>query len=381
MRVFAPHADAYAPLTKATPSSIEGLSSVMASASLPFSNSLSSPRPRFFSIPLTPSSIGVANHWQSATTSDSTYAHSTMPFSPFIARMSDEANWAPALAIERVAEPAPALAWTTSVPPFWMRCVRAATCSAESLSDTDGVAWLRSGRIEAPACPPTTGMLIVLTSTPAASATNVCERTMSSVVTPKIFLGSYVPRAFICSAKIGTVELTGLEMMATIALGQFFDTAVAKSWLSLALTANRSCRVIPGLRGTPAGITTISAPCRASSKALDWKSAWSAMALSPVNCAKVMPWPETVAGVSMCDRSAATPGAPTRSNTETWVTFWSSFRSSDMGCPIPPAPPTTQTRAWLAAEVESPRDTARTAVTELRENMVRGSCESVTGHV
>lgn len=44
--------------------------------------------------------------------------------------------------------------------------------------------------MEAPACPPTTGMLIAFTSTPAASETNVCDRTMSSVVTPKTRFGS-----------------------------------------------------------------------------------------------------------------------------------------------------------------------------------------------
>jgi hypothetical protein len=32
--------------------------------------------------------------------------------------MREPVNWAPALAMERVAEPAPALALTTSVPPF-----------------------------------------------------------------------------------------------------------------------------------------------------------------------------------------------------------------------------------------------------------------------
>lgn len=41
---------------------------------------------------------------------------------------------------------------------------------------------------------------------------------------------------FICSAKIGTVELTGLEMIATMAFGQFLATAVAKFMFKVAFT-------------------------------------------------------------------------------------------------------------------------------------------------
>lgn len=43
-----------------------------------------------------------------------------------------------------------------------------------------------SGRMVIPACPPMTGTLTLLTSSPFASATKVLERTMSNVVTPKI---------------------------------------------------------------------------------------------------------------------------------------------------------------------------------------------------
>lgn len=47
--------------------------------------------------------------------------------------------------------------------------------------------------------------------------------------------------------------------MATIALGQFLAMELAMSLMMPALTLKRSSRVIPGLRGTPAGITTTSA--------------------------------------------------------------------------------------------------------------------------
>lgn len=81
-----------------------------------------------------------------------------------------------------------------------------------------------------------------------------------------------LPNFFICSAKIGTVELTGLEMIATMAFGQFLETAVAKSRLRVAFTSKRSCRVIPGLRGTPAGITTTSHPADRGSLTVSVKS-------------------------------------------------------------------------------------------------------------
>lgn len=56
------------------------------------------------------------------------------------------------------------------------------------------------------------------------------------------------------------MEFTGFVMMARIALGEFLATLAARSRTIDALVLNRSSRVIPGLRGTPAGITTTSAP-------------------------------------------------------------------------------------------------------------------------
>ena len=115
-----------------------------------------------------------------------------------------------------------------------------------------------------PAWPPTTGTSTSATSRPLAAATNVLERTTSSVVTPSSFLGSKTPAAFNTSAAMGTVELTGLEMMVSTAPGACLATAVTSVWTMPALIANRSSRVMPGLRGTPAGITTKSAPAMAA---------------------------------------------------------------------------------------------------------------------
>ena len=66
-----------------------------------------------------------------------------------------------------MAEPAPALASTTSVPAFWMRSVMAAASASEN--ETLGVACERSGRMVVPAWPPTTGTSTSATSRPLAS--------------------------------------------------------------------------------------------------------------------------------------------------------------------------------------------------------------------
>lgn len=63
----------------------------------------------------TPIRTGVLKNGESVTV-DSTKEHSTTLGSPRTALHIDTVNLAPAYAIERVAEPAPALACTTSVP-------------------------------------------------------------------------------------------------------------------------------------------------------------------------------------------------------------------------------------------------------------------------
>ena len=68
--------------------------------------------------------------------------------------------------MESVADPAPALASTTSVPAFWMRTVSASSSSAGN--STLGVAWERRGRMVIPAWPPMTGTLTSASSSPRA---------------------------------------------------------------------------------------------------------------------------------------------------------------------------------------------------------------------
>lgn len=55
-----------------------------------------------------------------------------------------------------------------------------------------------------------------------------------------------------------------MEMMSSFALGQASAHASIKPLTIPALMLNKSSRVMPGLRGTPAGMTTTSAPLSAS---------------------------------------------------------------------------------------------------------------------
>lgn len=95
--------------------------------------------------------------------------------------------------------------------------------------------------------------------------TKVLALTTSSMVTPKSRLGSNVPALLKTSAAMGTVELTGLLIKLTIAFGQLFAIPSQRVLTIPALILNRSSLVIPGFRGTPAGMITRSMPVRASS--------------------------------------------------------------------------------------------------------------------
>mmetsp|Transcript_79572 Transcript_79572/g.221301 ORF Transcript_79572/g.221301 Transcript_79572/m.221301 type:complete len:200 (-) Transcript_79572:173-772(-) len=195
--------------------------------------------------------------------------------------------------MERVALPAPSLAATTSSPPNWMRCVRAATWS--SLRRSKPGTRESSGRMVLPAWPPITSTAVSSGSWPSASPTKVRARTTSRVVTPKRRLGLYTPAALSVSATMGTVLFTGLEMMSRCALGQCLAAPAARALTMEALVLKRSSRVMPGLRGTPAGQTTMSAPDRASPSSS-----------SPT-------WPVTLPRVLQWLTSAATPGVLTMS--------------------------------------------------------------------
>merc|ERR1719500_2005953 len=137
-----------------------------------------------------------------------------------------------------------------------------------------------------------------------------------------------------------------------MALGQTLAAAAAMVATMEALVLNRSSLVMPGLRGTPAGITTISAPTRLASN-------WSA----PTN-------PVVVALVSMWDKSAATPGVWTMSYRLSLVTAGFSFSSMDKGWPIPPLAPMTATAVLLVALVESCLPSMASGCWNL-ENMLR----------
>jgi len=91
--------------------------------------------------------------------------------------------------------------------------------------------------------------------------TNVLARTTSSVVTPnrrRSNPGTLYLR--MTSLAIGTVLLTGFDMMSVQAVGQCLAIFSARLLTMPALILNRSSRVIPGLRGMPAGIITMSVP-------------------------------------------------------------------------------------------------------------------------
>mmetsp|Transcript_33598 Transcript_33598/g.88238 ORF Transcript_33598/g.88238 Transcript_33598/m.88238 type:complete len:237 (+) Transcript_33598:1865-2575(+) len=210
------------------------------------------------STPRGPNEHGSAKKSVPGTTEVATYAHSRIPGSPARAASTRPTKWAAAAAIDNVADPLPALASTTTVPAFWIFSVSVACSGSGSAAIGD-----RIGTIVVPECPPTTSTATVCGSRPSRAPMKARLRIKSRVVTPTTLAGSKHPAARRVSATIGTVELTGLVMMSTIALGQLVAIVRAIPMIIPALTAKRSSRVIPGFRGTPAGMTTTSAPSRA----------------------------------------------------------------------------------------------------------------------
>jgi len=104
-----------------------------------------------------------------------------------------------------------------------------------------------------------------------------------------------------------------------IIINIYLAIAVARPLTIPALILKRSSRVIPGLRGTPAGTTTISQPIRALSSSLT--------PLKPVTLALVLMWLKSV----------ATPGALTISYKASSSTSGCFLRIREMDWPIPPA--------------------------------------------
>jgi hypothetical protein len=92
-----------------------------------------------------------------------------------------------------------------------------------------------------------------------------------------------------------------------LASGACSAAALARSRTMEALVLKRSSRVMPGLRGTPAGMTTISAPLRASARpegVASWPRTWACQLL----CVIAQLARRTSLLVLMWPMSAATPG-------------------------------------------------------------------------
>mmetsp|Transcript_6947 Transcript_6947/g.15210 ORF Transcript_6947/g.15210 Transcript_6947/m.15210 type:complete len:204 (+) Transcript_6947:503-1114(+) len=203
--------------------------------------------------------------------------------------------------MDRVAEPEPALALTTSSPPNWIRVVSASRSA--SLKLAPGTCESK-GRMVMPACPPMTVTWTSDVERPWLAATKVLARHTSNVVTPSTFFGLYTPIFLRTSAAIGTVEFTGFEMIASVASGQYLPQPSTSVFTMLAFVLNKSSRVMPGLRGTPAGMTTTLAPVSAASRPeLPDGGQLPEEGNEPV----------TFALLGMWDKSAATPGVPTTS--------------------------------------------------------------------
>merc|ERR1719457_320757 len=207
------------------------------------------------------------------------------------------------------------------------------TSTVETSRVTGGWTWDSNGMMVMPAWPPITGTSTVETSRPLFSATKVFERTTSRVVTPKILLVG-LPAFLYISQAMGTVELTGFEMMQMKASGQTFAQALVSWATMLALVLNKSSRVMPGFLGTPAGITTTLQSFKHSSSSS-----------GPV-C------PVTWALESMWLRSQATPGVWATSYRASLVTLGFCLRRREVGWPMPPEAPRTATLWLLTMEVD-----------------------------
>mmetsp|Transcript_16189 Transcript_16189/g.29160 ORF Transcript_16189/g.29160 Transcript_16189/m.29160 type:complete len:296 (-) Transcript_16189:433-1320(-) len=267
---------AFSSRTNEVPFAVLDFNSVVMFSSAAVSEALRVPNGNALTTPFLESTSGLEKYaWPAAAkrapsahpAAVDTKAHSMTSVAPPMARRHESANRAAAKAMESVADPAPALASTTSVPASWIRRVRRwISDSDKDLPTSAGCGFIceMRGRMVMPAWPPTTGILTSLGSdNPRASARNVSARTTSRVVTPKTRPSLARPALRNTSTAMGTVEFTGLEMMATQAVGQCTAMASQRPWTIPALMLKRSSRVMPGLRGTPAGITTRSTPERA----------------------------------------------------------------------------------------------------------------------
>ena len=95
------------------------------------------------------------------------------------------------------------------------------------------------------------------TGTPAASATKLVNRAVSSIPAWPMTRAFGNPVAIAASAVISS---SGLDTTMTTASGECFATCSATERTIFALVSMRSMRLMPGLRGRPAVMTTMSEP-------------------------------------------------------------------------------------------------------------------------
>jgi hypothetical protein len=101
-----------------------------------------------------------------------------------------------------------------------------------TLTDSDKCKlWESSRTIMMPLCPPTMGMGASSGCTPVMEAVKHMAQTMSRVVTLNMHLGLYALALTSMDATMGTVELTGLEMMRMCTLGETQPIMLVRSWM------------------------------------------------------------------------------------------------------------------------------------------------------
>ena len=110
-------------------------------------------------------------------------------------------------------------------------------------------------------CEPNVSVRTERTGTPAASATKFVNRAVSRMPAWPSTRWCGNPVASWVSAVISS---SGLDTTTTTALGAYLATFSATCRTILAFTSSRSIRLMPGLRGRPAVMTTTSEPSIAS---------------------------------------------------------------------------------------------------------------------
>jgi hypothetical protein len=106
--------------------------------------------------------------------------------------------------MDRVADPVPALAWTTSSPPNWILLTRALYSSP--LTSFPMLVWESRGTMVTPECPPTTVTSISLGSLFLISPRNRDDRTTSRVVTPNSLPSAPVDNDRISDSLLGVKD-------------------------------------------------------------------------------------------------------------------------------------------------------------------------------